>query len=186
MSSLVTINKPLTTYAALPTGETRVPSIAITCLSNLCDQLVRTFNSNTAPYSAWQFEPVLRAFSLEEFDRRALLGSPFGKYALINNTMMKVVLIHWDREETTSVHGHPAGGCMFKILHGSLVERRFNPAERERVISTHVYRSGALAYIDDTIALHDVSNRSSAGAISLHAYTPGTVPRGGERKERKP
>jgi len=142
-------------------------------LERVCQQLLDTFRENHFPYSARQFQSVLNAFELNLNDREFLLQLPYDRHVLVNNAYLKVVLIHWKPGDTTSVHGHPSGGCMFKVLHGQVVENRYAPDSRE-LLSTHLYHRRDQAYIDDTIAVHDVSNLSLLPAISLHAYTPGS------------
>ena len=71
------------------------------------------------------------------------------------------------------IHGHPAGGCVFKVLQGTIEEKRYTSTINPELIAISKYQKGNMAYIDDQMAYHAVGNPFSTSAISLHVYTPG-------------
>jgi predicted metal-dependent enzyme (double-stranded beta helix superfamily) len=91
----------------------------------------------------------------------------------MNNDLLKVVLIHWKPGKVSNIHGHPSGGCVFKMLHGKVEELRYSTGEDQKIISSNGYRKGSIAYIDDRLGYHAVGNPFGSSAVSLHAYTPG-------------
>jgi predicted metal-dependent enzyme (double-stranded beta helix superfamily) len=90
-------------------------------------------------------------------------------HVLIRNKFIKVVLIHWKPGTESSLHGHPGGGCVFKVLHGQLREKRYVPAT-EKLMKVNKFQQGNTAYIDDKRAYHIVGNPFQSSAISIHAY----------------
>lgn len=143
-------------------------------LRKLVDDLYLTFFQHQRPHSALQFIPVLKAF--QGLDREAeerFLQNPKTNHVLIKNELLKVVLIHWTPNKISSVHGHAEGGCLFKVLQGRLMERRYSPDTSQQLLAVSNFQAGSMAYIDDEMAYHDVGNPYNAPAISLHVYTPG-------------
>lgn len=143
-------------------------------LENVCRDLYSTFLQPGATYSAMQFIPILKklgplnAGAVERF-----LVNPKTNHVLVQHALIKVVLIHWTPGKVSSVHGHPQGGCVFKVLQGRLEEKRYSPDEAQQLLAVSSFQAGSMAYIDDNLAYHAVGNPFDAPAISLHVYTPG-------------
>lgn len=143
-------------------------------LWNVCYQLYQTFFRKDAPYSALQFVPVLKKLiNVKHVETELFLKNPDTNHVLIHNELLKVVLIHWPSGKISNIHGHPEGGCVFKVLHGSIEEMRYTTGGSPQLLSVSTYHRGGMGYIDDEIAYHAVGNPFNGPAISLHAYTPG-------------
>ncbi len=143
-------------------------------LWDVCLDLFATFFTNEAPYSALQFVPVLKALQLiDEEQIRRFINNPETNHVLIQNDLLKVVLIHWKPGKISSIHGHPSGGCVFKVLRGQLEELRYTTDSSPELLSSSTYLAGSMAYIDDKMGYHAVGNPFNSPALSLHAYTPG-------------
>ena len=89
---------------------------------------------------------------------------------LYESDQLRLVLIHWDGRQQSSVHGHAGGGGLIKVLDGELEETRFDPEDRQ-VTGRFRYHPGEITYIHDMIALHQVRNPDDTPAYSLHLYT---------------
>ena len=143
-------------------------------LRQVCYDLFHTFLHPGTPNATVQFIPVLKKLeSIHPAAAERFMKNPVTRHVLVNNSMMKVVLIHWKPGEYSGIHGHPRGGCVFKVLQGCLEEKRYSPDESRELLSVSTFHSGSMAYIDDHMAYHAVGNTSDAPAISLHVYTPG-------------
>lgn len=143
-------------------------------LWDVCLDLFSTFFIREAPYSAIQFVPVLKAFqSIEEQQIQRFINNPETNHVLIQNDLLKVVLIHWKPGKISSIHGHPSGGCVFKVLKGQLEELRYTTDASPQLLSSSTLLAGSMAYIDDKMGYHAVGNPFNSPAISLHVYTPG-------------
>lgn len=143
-------------------------------LRAVCMQLYRMYSRAGASQSALESIPVLQDVicpgpaMLERFRR-----NPKTSHVLVQNNLLKIVLIHWPPGKISSIHGHPKGGCMFKVLQGSLEELRYTPTPNPKLLSTSTVHSDGMAYIDDNMAYHAVGNPFNNSAYSLHIYTFG-------------
>jgi len=108
---------------------------------------------------------------------RNLVASGNGKFNLI--------LLCWGEGHGSGVHDHADAHCWMKVMDGSLYENLYDWPETENVdIDLNAYqvmapkrvtefKTGEVAYINDTIGLHRVENKShSEPAVSLHLYSP--------------
>lgn len=143
-------------------------------LISVCEELYFSFAKVKNSFNALQFIPVLnKRNGIDPLSTERFLSNPKTNHILVQNSLIKVVLIHWRPGHYSSIHGHAAGGCVFKVLSGSLEEKRFSPDAKHIHLTTTTAHQGSLAYIDDTLAHHAVGNPFDIPAISLHAYTPG-------------
>ena len=143
-------------------------------LWQVCLDLYHTFLDKSTPFTAMQFIPVLKKLlSINHQEMERFLENHDTHHVLIQNELLKVVLIHWQPGKYSPIHGHPAGGCVFKVLHGSIEEKRYTPDAEPQLIAVSRYDKGSMAYIDDHMAYHAVGNPFDSSAISLHVYTPG-------------
>ncbi|NMM47935.1 cysteine dioxygenase [Marinigracilibium pacificum] len=141
-------------------------------LSDFCTELFNSLDLGQDTHSALRFVPTLK--TLNYLDVRSInnmISNEEDSHVLIENELMKVVLIHWAPGKISSIHGHPKGGCVFKVIYGSLEELRYTSDDSPELLARSTYRSGAIAYIDDSIAMHAVGNPFREHAISIHAYT---------------
>lgn len=89
-----------------------------------------------------------------------------------------VIVMCWAPGQSSAFHGHEGSKCFVKILSGELIEQQvpyptqlldgdcFEPSER-------LLKRDDVAYIDDSIGLHKVANRSAdEPAVTLHIYMP--------------
>jgi len=158
----------------VPAANLQMKNGMVPELWNVCLELFNTFFVNQAPYSAIQFIPVLQQLNGINNDQlKRFLKNPETRQVLVQNELVKIVLIHWKPGKVSDVHGHPKGGCAFKVLHGKIEELRYTTDSSQRIISSCGYRAGSIAYIDDNIGYHAVGNPFGTSAVSLHVYTPG-------------
>ena len=96
-----------------------------------------------------------------------------GNVPIFQNEDFRLVLIYWDGHARSKKHGHPEGGCLLKVLSGTLIETRFDPFDPQRLTGKQQFFQGDVSYIHDALACHVVENPSPEPAISLHIYSPG-------------
>ncbi|CAG2166494.1 unnamed protein product [Oppiella nova] len=100
------------------------------------------------------------------------------------------MLVCWSEGQGSGIHDHSDAHCFMKMLTGSLHEIRFEwpdvkkstqemnnnvkeSTEEMKVLEENVMKTNAVAYINDSIGLHRVENRSHTyPAVSLHLYIP--------------
>lgn len=167
---------PVISEADLLTEEARyeMASGNIPDLSGVCVALYRTFLKENAPGNALQFAPVLKDLGgLDTETVKRFVKNPRTNHVLVQNDLLKVVLIHWEPGKHSGIHGHAKGGCVFKVLRGNIIEKRYSPDDAQQMLSATTCGAGSIAYIDDEMAHHSVGNPFGMSCISLHAYTPG-------------
>jgi mannose-6-phosphate isomerase-like protein (cupin superfamily) len=76
-------------------------------------------------------------------------------------------LLTWLPDQQTDLHDHGEATAAFTVVSGQLEEVRVSAGRR---VSRSLSR-GQLSWVPAG-AVHDVGNRSSAPAISIHAYSP--------------
>jgi len=127
-----------------------------------------------APLSAIQFLPALRTFTIEnKTEIKNFLSNPETNHVIVQNDLIKIVLIRWEPGSECNIHGHAEKGCVFKVLKGKIVEKRFSADNTKRLLAQGTYKKDTIAYIDDLMGLHCVGNPFTEPAITLHMYTPG-------------
>ena len=121
-------------------------------------------------WSALNFVQILAGISLEHFSVEVMHELDLcGSVVLLHNELMKLTLIKWLPGKESSIHGHPDGGCIFKVLSGMLTEERFD--EQYNLRSESLLFNQAINYIDDKIGFHRVRNGGGEIAYSVHFYT---------------
>ncbi len=116
-----------------------------------------------------QLLSFLQHFELTKEAVQGIILNTETNTVLLDDEFMKISLIHWSPGKFSSIHGHPVGGCLLKVLHGEVNETRYDP-QSCFITGSKALGVGNVAYIDDTIALHRVGNTSGSSAISIHAY----------------
>ncbi len=140
-------------------------------LRELCLNMEDILKNNMAPFSALHFIPAMKG--LKEIDKdqvKKYLKNQETRHVLFSNEYFELVLNLWKPGRATDIHGHPGGGCLFKLLAGKMEELRYTPERSPKLLSMNSLRSGAMTYIDNSIAYHQVGNPYGSPAISIHVY----------------
>jgi len=125
---------------------------------------------------ALDLRPLMESTLLQMPQVLDRIGSlPENKVTLVDHPQLRVLLIHWPAGKASAIHGHAFGGGVFKVLQGELMEHRYTPDDRQQWMSSHLYRTGQMASIDDATARHAVKNPRATPAVSLHVYSPGRL-----------
>jgi cysteine dioxygenase len=87
------------------------------------------------------------------------------------NDIMELVIITWDIDQNTPKHGHPMGGCIYKVIQGNINEH-FYENMKTNDYEIHKYKKDDSNYIDNSIGFHVMTNESKKVCVSLHIYSP--------------
>ena len=137
----------------------------------VCLEMIDILQKNVAAYTSFHFLPVLKKLKkLDPEQVKRYSKNPESRHVLISNEYFELVLNLWKPGRATDIHGHPGEGCLFKLLHGKREELRYTPERSPKLLSMNSLRSGEVAYIDNSIAYHQVGNPYGSTAISLHVY----------------
>jgi predicted metal-dependent enzyme (double-stranded beta helix superfamily) len=141
-------------------------------LSEICQELSNTAIRNGRTTNALQFVPVIKEMmTIEQLALAKFIKNPQTNHVLIENDFLKIVLIHWLPGKISSIHGHPKGGGIFKVISGSIEELRYTSDPIPKLLSASTFHKDAVGYIDDQLGYHAVGNPHTESAISLHVYT---------------
>ncbi|KAH6645345.1 cysteine dioxygenase [Truncatella angustata] len=100
------------------------------------------------------------------------------------NGKSNLLVLVWSPGKGSPIHDHGNAHCLMKILKGNLTETRYafpqqghgHPLE---IISGTTHSENEVVYMADELGLHQMSNKGSDFAVSLHLYTPPHVARKG-------
>lgn len=100
----------------------------------------------------------------------------------VGNGKFNLILLCWGEGHGSGVHDHADAHCWMKIMDGVLCEKLYDwpetpvdPSMYQEMTPRRIteYKTGEVAYINDTIGLHRVENNSHSNrAVSLHLYSP--------------
>ena len=113
-------------------------------------------------YSGIEIENISSYFNFDDENYNRVILFARDEYDLL--------LCCWKPGQGAPYHGHPSQGCLVKMIKGSLREELKLADGNE---SVNQNSEGAVAYINDKIGIHQVSNVSGENAVSLHLYAPG-------------
>ena len=96
----------------------------------------------------------------------------YNRIELFRNKYFEVLLICWNKNQTTLIHKHPKNGCIFKTLQGILYEKRYKSLENITEYKQIPYNEKTKSsYIDDNIGVHQIESKDIK-SISIHIYSP--------------
>lgn len=154
-----------------PEAAYQMASGLIPDLWNVCHALGKSIHNEAKASRANSVIQIMQDQDiLDPLQTKRFIKNPETRHVLVSTDLFEMVLIHWKPGRASDIHGHDGGSCFYKLLQGKLEELRYSPEKKPRLLTTHSYRSGSMAYIDDSIAYHQVGNPYGSSAISLHVY----------------
>jgi len=101
-----------------------------------------------------------------------------GKYTKIQvvsplSNAYTIYLLNWLPGQASPIHGHPPGGCVMGVLHGTLEETIYRSPSSTPTLynkNTRILTPGVIGYIDDSIGFHKIVNLCNTPCNSLHIY----------------
>jgi len=140
-------------------------------LRELSLTLAGIMHGGRAPETAKDLLPLLNELPpLDEHEVKGLQKLSATRFVLISGERFELVLNHWKPGRATDIHGHPSGGCIFRLLHGKVEEIRYAPGPSRKFLGFVSYKNGDLGNIDNDTALHQVGNPYGRSAVSIHIY----------------
>ena len=97
-------------------------------------------------------------------------GAP-GNTILYQSEKVKIVLIYWKGKQKSSVHGHPGGGGLLRVLSGSLEETRYTPDDSRTLIDKSRLEAGLLGiYPRCPRVPPGCKSRGGSGRLTAHVF----------------
>jgi len=120
---------------------------------------------------------LLERYAREQEDWRDFALFREGCYArnLVGATeLFELLVLCWQPGQVSPIHDHQGQRCWMAVLEGCVRENHFRlPAGGSGPLvpgRSQVFSRGAVAYIHDDIALHDIGPEQGAG-VTLHLYS---------------
>ena len=82
-----------------------------------------------------------------------------------------IYIISWSKNSVSPIHNHPKGGCLMKVLEGSLNENIYS-IDKLKIEKKNYLSKNDVKYIDDKIGFHKIFN-TDIRTYSIHIYSPG-------------
>lgn len=111
------------------------------------------------------------------------------RHIIKKNKYFELCLLNWKPHQKSTIHNHPKGGCFLIPMNGCLFETQFeviNMNNNKYNFNTNqlftidpkdvikkeetILPINSINYIDDTIGVHQVENKTDNHVISLHVY----------------
>lgn len=92
-----------------------------------------------------------------------------------DNQTFTLMLLCWNPQQGSPIHDHAGSECFMRCIEGEICETQYEvptPESSLKVRAQRTYHAGEVAFINDSIGLHAVDNRSSSHAVTLHCYLP--------------
>jgi len=86
----------------------------------------------------------------------------------------ELVALCWKAGQRSQIHDHASSSCAFRVIEGTVTERRFEKNEdgTVRQVAVNALPAGALCAAEDE-AIHEVCNDDAANdLVTLHIYSP--------------
>ena len=91
----------------------------------------------------------------------------YNRHIVENDNDLQVIVISWKAGQKTKIHDHPEGGCILRVLSGSLNETIYRN-DPSMVLNTTLDTS-ELSYIDNSIGRHEIE--ALEDSVSMHVYS---------------
>jgi cysteine dioxygenase len=108
--------------------------------------------------------------NIELSDKIEYSSKKYTRKVIYIDDNIEVVVIGWDKGQSSTIHDHPSNGCIYRILCGDMVEYRYN--SKLNIESMVKLNNGDIGNIMDNRYYHKMSNESGGRASSLHIYSP--------------
>lgn len=82
----------------------------------------------------------------------------------------ELVLICWNKDQKTVVHGHPGQKCWVNFVMGEFRECIYDPTDLTTLREENTVNPGAVTFIEDTMGYHCLENVSDNLGLTLHLY----------------
>jgi cysteine dioxygenase len=98
-------------------------------------------------------------------------GLTYMRKIIYTNKNLDFYIIVWPPGSESGIHDHAAGGCILKILEGSLEETTFSPNFEAKEVNQLFTNQHSI--MTNKIGYHNIRNISNSMSASLHIYSPG-------------
>ena len=140
----------------------------ITTLNNLKDKLKNCCNIS-------DYLSLVKSMALEKEEIKDICFFSDKKYTrncIVRTDDYELIALCWNPGQKTPIHCHNNQECWMYIISGEISEEvfKFDLEQSPALLKESIFDRGKFAFINDSMGLHKISNKSNKQAISLHLY----------------
>ena len=96
----------------------------------------------------------------------------YTRNCIAENDAFELILICWDKKQSTEIHDHGGEECWVCILEGEFKENIYKEDEKGelKVVERKEMKPGDITYMIDFMGYHNLENTSDKKSMSLHLY----------------
>lgn len=137
-------------------------------LSNLINNIDNHFKLNDDLKNA---NYLLESYKNNDWmDYKSTILDGYKKKLVYRSNLYEIYIIIWKKNSFSPIHNHPKGGCLMKILEGSLKEDIYD--KNIKIKNQNYLVKNNVKYIDDKIGYHKILNNYNSYTYSIHIYSP--------------
>jgi cysteine dioxygenase len=118
-----------------------------------------------------QYKSIMKQYTEKDWKKHKTKPREYSKKKIFANENFDVYVVSWNTG--SQVHDHPSGGCIFKVLDGSIIEEVYKDTEDDIVISEkRTFSANDIGFISGD-GLHKITNgKITQMSHSLNIYSP--------------
>ena len=137
-------------------------------LLNLINKLDHFFKNNSDLKTA---NDLLESYTDDDWnDYKSTVLDGYNRSLVYRNQKYEIYVISWNKNSESPIHNHPSGGCLMKILEGSLKEDIYD--KNIHIKNQNYLVKDNVKYIDDKIGYHKILNNYDSCTYTIHIYSP--------------
>ena len=156
---------------------------------------------STKDFNLYDVKPIIKSYIGTDWYDYKIKNSMFSKPYQDSNQFQRIpiyfkeldnikytalydmYLLVWNPYCHTSIHSHPEGACVMKILEGSIIEHTFVNAECFG--SEKLFLPNDINFTNDNMGIRRFINNNFGYSYSLHIYSPALYDTTFENKKNK-
>jgi hypothetical protein len=157
----------ITSYQNVLEYSIRMSNLQISTLNELFQQITEKLQEGQSLES---LEYIVKSYIGDDWKDYVMFSdNTYQRNKILQNNIAELVVISWKENQKTVIHDHPEGGCILKIVSGSLLEDSY--LENEKIwLNTKCLESQDVAFSIGKQILHQI--KALSDCVSIHIYSP--------------
>jgi len=140
---------------------------SITTIKSLIEEFENATKANQAK--------VIKRIQLDKEDVISYAtwsDTDYTRNCLARTDEFEFILLCWDEEARTPIHGHGGQDCWVYQVEGTVEELRFEENDAGELVKTQSLKlePGQISYMNDEMGYHLIKNARKQKAMTLHIY----------------
>ena len=94
----------------------------------------------------------------------------YTRICIESNDTYELVLICWNKDQKTAIHGHPGQKCWVSFVMGEFKECIYDTNDVNKLQEQNIVKPGDISFLEDEIGQHCLENVSGSLGMTLHIY----------------